>query len=65
MNKLILIGLFMVLASQLKLAAHPSKDPLSGKTFIITSNALKKSELNGINVSFTDGSVFFKGCNNC
>ena len=65
MNRLILIGLLLVFASQLKLATHIEGNPLSGKTFTITSNAAKISELNGIDVSFKNGSVFFKGCNNC
>ena len=60
MNRLILIGLLLVFASQLKLITHIEGNPLSGKTFTITSNAAKISELN---VSFTDGILFFKDCN--
>lgn len=65
MNKLIFFGLLLVLTSQLKLPTHLQDDPLSGKAFTITSNSIEMSELNGINVSFNEGSLFFKGCNGC
>lgn len=65
MNKLIFLGLLLVLASQLKVPTHLQNDPLSGKNFTVTSNALNISELDGMDVSFKNGSVFFYGCNNC
>lgn len=65
MNKLILIGLLLVLTTQIKLENNPPKDPLNGKNFTVTSNYLNISELNGIDVSFKNGFVSFKDCNNC
>lgn len=65
MNKLILIGLFLVFTCQLKFVTHLQDDPLSDKDFTITSNGLDMSKLNGIDVSFNSGTLFFKGCNSC
>lgn len=65
MYKLFLIGLLLVLSSQLALKNHLQDDPLTGRTFKIANNFFQMEKLNGMTVSFNEGTLSFKGCNDC